>query len=106
MSVQAEAAAAYRAGERSAGMGRVPTPLMALLRIRPVILYALLAALLAVLVIYPFAVLLTSSFFTGQPRRLGNFTLANYTVWLRSWDLLPIILNSVIFSVSRLAIGL
>ena len=36
-------------------------------------LYALLALLLAMLVIYPFAVLLTSSFFTGQPGRLGQF---------------------------------
>ena len=106
MSVQTGTATAYHAGQRSSGVGRVPTPLMALLRIRPVILYALLAALLAILVIYPFVVLLTSSFFTGQPGRLGNFTLANYTVWLRSWDLLPIILNSVIFSTSRLAIGL
>ena len=62
--------------------------------------------LLAVLVLYPFAVLLTSSFFTGQPGRLGNFTLANYAVWLGSWDLLPIMLNSLVYSGARLAIGL
>src|SRR5688500_3305878 len=105
MSAHAEATSgAYSGG--TGRIGRVPTPLMTLLRIRPVILYVLLAALLAILVIYPFAVLLTSSFFTGQPGRLGAFTLANYAVWLGSWDLLPIITNSVIFSAARLAIGL
>ena len=64
------------------------TPLVARLGIPPVVFYWLLAILLAVLVLYPFTVLLTSSFFTGQPGRLGNFTLANYAVWLGSWDLL------------------
>ena len=88
------------------GMGRIRTPLLAQLGISPVVLYALLAILLAILVLYPFAVLLVSSFFTGQPGRLGSFTLANYSVWLGTWDLIPIMLNSVIFSTSRLAIGL
>jgi iron(III) transport system permease protein len=109
MSVPAGIAAT--AGERvavgrTAGVGVLRTPWIAWLGIPPVAFYALLAALLAVLVLYPFAVLLTSSFFTGQPGRLGSFTLANYAVWLGSWDLLPIILNSMIFSASRLAIAL
>jgi iron(III) transport system permease protein len=109
MSVSAGTAVA--AGERpgvgrTAGVGILRTPLFAWLGIPPVVFYWLLAILLAVLVLYPFAVLLTSSFFTGQPGRLGNFTLANYAVWFSSWDLLPIMLNSVIFSGSRLAIGL
>lgn len=65
-----------------------------------------LALLLAVLVLYPFLVLLVASFFTGQPGRLGDFTLASYTAWLQGWDLLPILANSVIFATARLAIGL
>src|SRR5262245_21898078 len=88
------------------GIGKLRPSLMARLGIPPVLLYWLLAAVLAILVFYPFAVLLTSSFFTGQPGRLGSFTLANYQVWLGSWHLLPIMLNSVIYSAARLAIGL
>ena len=38
--------------------------------------------------------------------KLGAFTLANYKVWLGSWDLLPILFNSVVYSTARLAIGL
>jgi iron(III) transport system permease protein len=91
---------------RTIGVGVLRAPWVGRLGIPPVVFYALLTALLAVLVLYPFAVLLTSSFFTGQPGRLGNFTLDNYAVWLGSWDLLPIMLNSIIFSTSRLAIGL
>jgi iron(III) transport system permease protein len=91
---------------RTIGVGVLRAPWVGRLGIPPVVFYALLAALLAVLVLYPFAVLLTSSFFTGQPGRLGSFTLANYAVWLGSWDLLPIMLNSMIFSASRLVIAL
>jgi iron(III) transport system permease protein len=109
MSVSAGAAVAEGkrpAVQRTAGVGTLRTPLIARLGIPPVVFYWLLAILLAVLVLYPFAVLLTSSFFTGQPGRLGNFTLANYAVWLGSWDLLPIMLNSLVYSGARLAIGL
>jgi iron(III) transport system permease protein len=94
------------AGKQAAGIGVLRVPLVARLGIPPSLFYWLLAALLAILVFYPFAVLLTSSFFTGQPGRLGSFTLANYAVWLGSWDLLPILVNSVIYSAARLAIGL
>lgn len=99
-------AAAPSRAHATGGVGVLRTPLVARLGIKPVVFYALLAFLLAVLVLYPFAVLLTSSFFTGQPGRLGSFTLANYKVWLGSWDLLPILFNSVVYSASRLTIGL
>ena len=69
---------------RTIGVGVLRAPWIGRLGIPPVVFYALLAVLLAVLVLYPFAVLLTSSFFTGQPGRLGSFTLANYAVWLGS----------------------
>ena len=103
--------AALAAGKRPAvgrtdGVGVLRTPLIARLGVPPALFYWLLAILLAVLVLYPFAVLLTSSFFTGQPGRLGSFTLANYAVWFGSGDLLPIIFNSVVYSSARLAIGL
>lgn len=105
MSVPAGVATEARAG-RTPGVGMLRTPLMARLGIPPVVFYVALAVLLAILVFYPFAVLFTSSFFTGQPGRLGSFTLANYAIWFGSWDLLPIIANSVIYSTARLAIGL
>jgi iron(III) transport system permease protein len=76
------------------------------LGIRPSLFYYLLAALLVVLVLYPFGILVISSFYTGQPGRLGEFTLSGYRVWLQAGDLLPILANSIIFSAARLAIGL
>lgn len=88
---------------------RIPAPSQSVftwLKIPPVFFYTLLLVLLLVLVLYPFTVLLVSSFFTGQPGRLGAFTLESYAGWLQSWDLLPIMANSVIFSSVRLAIGL
>jgi iron(III) transport system permease protein len=51
-------------------------------------------------------VLVVSSFFTGQPGRLGRFTLDGYRIWLEAGEMLPILANSVIFSLSRLIIGL
>ena len=76
------------------------------LGIRPSLFYYLLAALLVVLVLYPFGILVVSSFYTGQPGRLGEFTLNGYRVWLQAGDLLPILFNSVVFSAARLVIGL
>ena len=66
----------------------------------------LLAIVLLILVVYPFVVLLVASFYTGQPGNLGRFTLRSYEAWLESWDLLPILANSVIFATARLVIGL
>jgi iron(III) transport system permease protein len=99
-------AAAPAIGSRGPAVGRLRTPFVARLGLPPAVFYWLLTALLTILVLYPFAVLLTASFFTGQPGRLGAFTLQNYEAWLGSWDLLPIMLNSVIFSGSRLVIAL
>jgi iron(III) transport system permease protein len=91
---------------RARTIGRPPAVSWAnRLGIRPSLFYYLLAALLVVLVLYPFAILVISSFYTGQPGRLGAFTLSGYRVWLQG-DLLPILANSVIYSASRLAIGL
>ena len=84
-----------------------PSPSIASrLRIRPTFFYYILLLILLVLVFYPFAVLLIASFFTGQPGRLGSFTLASYAAWFQNWDLLPILANSVIYSLARLGIGL
>lgn len=91
---------------QGAGIGHLRPSIVALLGIPPIVFYLILTALLAILVLYPFAVLLTSSFFTGQPGRLGQFTTANYAVWLGSLDFLPIMLNSVIFATARVTIGL
>lgn len=108
MSAPAQMAATAGAAGGGAGesIGRLRPSIVSRLGIPPVFFYVALALLLAVLVLYPFVVLLTASVFTGQPGRLGSFTLANYAVWLGSWDFLPIILNSIIFSAARLAIGL
>jgi iron(III) transport system permease protein len=76
------------------------------LGIKPSLFYYLLAALLVVLVLYPFGILVVSSFYTGQPGKLGEFTLNGYRVWLQAGDLLPILFNSVVFSAARLFIGL
>jgi len=76
------------------------------LGISPSLLIYLLALLLTVIILYPLAVLIASSFFTGQPGRWGSLTLKGYAVLLEAGELLPILMNSVIFAVSRLAIGL
>ena len=83
----------------------VPVSWVNRLGLKPSFFAWLLALLLVVLVVYPFVVLLVASFYTGQPGRLGNFTLRSYETWLQSWDLLPILANSVIFATARLAIG-
>src|SRR5690348_11809073 len=66
----------------------------------PSIFYYLLAFVLVILVLYPFGILVVSSFFTGQPGRLGTATLDGYRVWLEAGELLPVLANSVIFSLS------
>ena len=63
--MNAPAVVAATAGERrKIGVGVLRAPWSGRLGIPPVVFYALLTMLLAVLVLYPFAVLLTSSFFT------------------------------------------
>jgi iron(III) transport system permease protein len=74
--------------------------------LRPTVFYYLLAAILAVLILYPLGVLLTASVFSGQPGRWGDFTLVGYESWLGAFELLPILLNSVLFSGGRLLVAL
>jgi iron(III) transport system permease protein len=66
----------------------------------------LLAAIMVVLVLYPVVVLFIASVYSGQPGRWGEFTLKSYELWLGAFDLIPIFINSVIYSASRLAISL
>jgi iron(III) transport system permease protein len=73
---------------------------------RPTVLYWLLAAVVAILVLYPLVILFAASVVTGQPGQWGSFTLRAYKPWLGGFDLLPILFNSVVFSASRLLIGL
>src|SRR6476620_8798262 len=88
-------------------IGRQPSfSWMHRLGLRPSIFYYLLAFVLVVLVVYPFGILVVSSFFTGQPGRFGTVTLDGYRVWLEAGELLPVLANSILFSLSRLIIGL
>ncbi len=70
------------------------------------LLVYLLAAVLVVLVLYPVAILFIASFYTGQPGRWGDLTLASYRTWLQGGDLAMIMMNSVIYSASRLVISM
>ncbi len=70
------------------------------------IYYYALAAVVVVLVLYPVGVLFTASLFSGQPGRLGQFTLEGYRSWLAAYDLVPIFINSVIYASARLALSL
>lgn len=76
------------------------------LRAHRSIYYYALAAVVAVLVLYPVGVLFTASVFSGQPGRLGQFTLEGYRSWLAAYDLVPILVNSVIFASARLGLSL
>lgn len=76
------------------------------LTFRPAVLCWFLAAVIAVLVLYPLVVLFAASVFSGQPGQWGHLTLAAYKPWLAGLDLLPILVNSVVFSGARLGIGL
>src|SRR5215470_5200162 len=93
-------------GQRQS-IGRPPPLAIARrLGLRPALFYYLLGFILVVLVVYPFGVLIVSSFFTGQPGRIGTVTLEGYRVWLEAGELVPVLANSVIYSLSRLVIGL
>ncbi len=76
------------------------------LRVRRSIYYYALAAVVVVLVLYPVGVLFTASLFSGQPGRLGQFTLEGYRSWLTAYDLVPIFINSVIYASARLVLSL
>lgn len=88
---------------------RLPVPAIALHRrmgLHPSVFVYALFGIVGLIVIYPLVVLLIASVHTGQPGRMGIFTLRYYEVLLRAGDLLPLLTNSVIFSGARLAIGL
>ena len=76
------------------------------LRVHRSIYYYALAAVVVVLVLYPVGVLFTASLFSGQPGRLGQFTLEGYRSWLAAYDLVPIFINSVIYASARLVLSL
>lgn len=76
------------------------------LRVHRSICYYALAAVVVVLVLYPVGVLFTASLFSGQPGRLGQFTLEGYRSWLAAYDLVPIFINSVIYASARLVLSL
>ena len=76
------------------------------LRVHRSIYYYALAAVVVVLVLYPVGVLFTASLFSGQPGRLGQFTLEGYRSWLTAYDLVPIFINSVIYASARLVLSL
>jgi iron(III) transport system permease protein len=91
------------------GGASLPRPGVALYRrlgVNPKVFVYLLFAVVAIVVVYPLAVLLMASFHLGQPGRMGAFTLRYYDVLLRAGDLLPLLLHSVIFSGARLGVGL
>lgn len=71
-----------------------------------VLLYYLLAAVVAILVLYPVVILFTASVFSGQPGAWGHFTLEGYRPWLAASEMIPIFMNSVIFAAVRLAVSL
>lgn len=65
------------------------------------VFYYLLFALLIFLVLYPILMLLTASFFTGQPGAWGEFTLDGYRELFDTEGIVEIILNSFIYASVR-----
>jgi iron(III) transport system permease protein len=70
------------------------------------VFYYLLFLLLIGLVLYPTLMLLTASFFTGQPGAWGEFTLAGYRELFDTEGIGEIILNSFIYASARTGISL
>jgi iron(III) transport system permease protein len=83
-----------------------PGGLLGRVRIPPALFYYLLAGVVVILVLYPVGVLVTASVFSGQPGRWGNFTLEGYEAWLGALQLVPILINSIIFAGARLIVSL
>lgn len=74
--------------------------------IAPSALYYLLALLVAILTLYPVGTLVVASFYTGRPGMLGHLTLRGYEELLGIEGLGPVLLNSIIYSSTLLAIAL
>ena len=73
---------------------------------RVTLLYYLLFAVVIVLVLYPTLMLLSASFFTGQPGAWGKFTLEGYQELLSGEGIGEIIVNSIIYATARTGISL
>jgi iron(III) transport system permease protein len=69
-------------------------------------LYYLLFFVLIVLILYPTLMLLTASFFTGQPGAWGQFTLAGYRELYETEGIGEIIVNSFVYASARTGISL
>jgi ABC-type Fe3+ transport system permease subunit len=70
------------------------------------IFYYLLFFVLIFLVLYPILMLLTASFFTGQPGAWGQFTLAGYRELYETEGIAEIFFNSLIYASARTGISL
>ena len=70
------------------------------------VFYYLLFLLLIGLILYPFLMLLTASFFTGQPGAWGQLTFAGYRDLFETEGIGEIILNSLIYASARTGISL
>src|SRR5215510_3354673 len=70
------------------------------------VFYYLLFSVLILLVLYPTLMLLTASFFTGQPGAWGEFTFAGYQELFETEGIGEIILNSLIYASARTGISL
>jgi iron(III) transport system permease protein len=70
------------------------------------VFYYLLFLLLILLVLYPTLMLLTASFFTGQPGAWGKFTFDGYRELFETEGIGEIIVNSLIYASARTGISL
>jgi iron(III) transport system permease protein len=70
------------------------------------VFYYLLFLLLILLVLYPTLMLLTASFFTGQPGAWGKFTFDGYRELFETEGIDEIIVNSLIYASARTGISL
>lgn len=70
------------------------------------VFYYFLFLVLFLLILYPTLMLLTASFFTGQPGAWGKFTLGGYQELLDTEGIGEIIVNSFIYASTRTGISL
>ncbi|MBI2985538.1 MAG: iron ABC transporter permease [Deltaproteobacteria bacterium] len=70
------------------------------------VFYYFLFLVLSLLILYPTLMLLTASFFTGQPGAWGKFTLGGYQELLDTEGIGEIIVNSFIYASTRTGISL
>ncbi len=70
------------------------------------VLYYLLFFVLIVLILYPTLMLLTASFFTGQPGAWGEFTFAGYSELYETEGIGEIIVNSFVYASVRTGLSL